>query len=188
MGQSAHVRATGASYVAASLSSRRGTPAARPVRKATGLPPTFDVETAGPTMKRPPATPAGDSKRRRTTMRKRYRLAAAATTLAVALACNDNSSPVAPSALSPNHRPALTNSPVTGAVFTTTDPDVDGTGHCQNGNEAVNCNIYDGKQYVWLTGGPGTSSLAPGNYFFAVMAPGGQGANRNPNDGTPKKL
>ena len=73
-------------------------------------------------------------------------------------------------------------------MFTTTDPDVDGTGHCKNGNEAVNCNIYDGKQFVWLTGGPGTSGLAPGDYFFAVMAPGGQGANRNPNDGTPKNL
>jgi hypothetical protein len=121
-------------------------------------------------------------------MRKRYRFAAAATTLAVALACNDSSSPVSPSALSPTHKPAHTSGPVTGAVFTTTDPVVDGTGHCQNGNEAVNCNIYDGKQFVWLTGGPGTSSLPAGDYFFAVLAPGGQGANRNPNDGAPKNL
>jgi hypothetical protein len=121
-------------------------------------------------------------------MRKRYRLAAAATTLAVALACNDGSSPVSPSALSPTHKPAHSNGPVTGAVFTTTDPDVDGGGRCQNGNEAVNCNIYSGKPYVWLTGGPGTSSLQPGDYFFAVLAPGGQGGNRNPNDGAPKNL
>src|SRR4051794_10618651 len=98
-------------------------------------------------------------------MRKRYRYAAAATTLAVALACNDNSSPVSPSSLSPTHRPALTSGGVSGAVFTTTDPGVDGSGHCKNGNEAVNCNIYDGKQFVWLTGGPGTSGLAPGDYF-----------------------
>jgi hypothetical protein len=121
-------------------------------------------------------------------MRKRYRFAAAATTLAVALACNDSSSPVSPSALSPTHKPAHTSGPVTGAVFTTTDPDSDGVGHCKNGNEAVNCNIYDGKQFVWLTGGPGTAGLADGYYFFAVLAPGGQGANRNPNDGAPKNL
>ena len=38
--------------------------------------------------------------------------------------------------------------PVNGAAFTTTNTNVDGTGHCKNGNENVNCNIYDGKQYV----------------------------------------
>lgn len=121
-------------------------------------------------------------------MRTWYRHAAAATTLAVALACSDSSSPVSPTALSPNHKPARTSGPVTGAVFTTTDPTIDGSGHCKNGNEAVNCNIYDGKQYVWLTGGPGTSSLPAGDYFFAVLQPGGQGGSRNPNDGTPKNL
>jgi len=120
-------------------------------------------------------------------MRKRYRYAAAATTLTVALACSDSSSPIAPSRLSPNNPPAR-SAGVTGAVFTTTNPIVDGGGHCKNGNELVNCNIYDGKQWVWLTGGPGTSGLPAGDYFFAVMAPGGQGANRNPNDGTPKNL
>jgi hypothetical protein len=138
-------------------------------------------------MKRPPATLSGDPVAWRTTMRKRY-LAAAATMLAVALACNDNSSPLSPSALSPTHKPAHTSGPVTGAVFTTTDPGIDGTGHCMNGNEAVNCNIYDGKNFVWLTGGPGTAGLPAGDYFFAVLAPGGQGANRNPNDGEPKNL
>src|SRR5437763_16939077 len=123
MGQSAHVRAPGASYVAASLSSRRGTPAARPVRKATGLPPTFGGETAGPTMKRPPATPAGDSKRRRTTMRTRYRLAAAATTLAVALACSDGSLTSPANRLKTPARPALTQ--VSNAGFTTVNTAVD---------------------------------------------------------------
>src|SRR5690242_5172601 len=39
----------------------------------------------------------------------------------------------------------------TGATFTTVNETVDGTGHCANGNPNVNCNIYDGKQYVWLS-------------------------------------
>ena len=71
--------------------------------------------------------------------------------------------------------------PVTGAVYTTVDEAVDGTGKCKNGNPAVNCNIYLGKPYVWLNGGPTGASLGPsGKYFFAVLAPGGQ---PNPNDG-----
>src|SRR5207248_6966957 len=52
---------------------------------------------------------------------------------------------------------ALAKNPVTGAAFTTTNTTVDGTGHCKNGNEDVNCNIYDGKEYVWLNGGPSTA-------------------------------
>src|SRR4051794_25256539 len=74
---------------------------------------------------------------------------------------------------------------VTGAAFTTTNTVADGTGHCKNGNENVNCNIYDGKQYVWLNGGPSVAYVGDGTYFFAVLAPGGQA---NPNDGTPKNL
>lgn len=71
--------------------------------------------------------------------------------------------------------------PVTGAVFTTVDVAVDGAGKCKNGNPAVNCNIYMGKPYVWLNGGPSASSIGPnGKYFFAVLAPGGQ---PTPNDG-----
>src|SRR2546428_6697241 len=80
--------------------------------------------------------------------------------------------------------PAISASAVSGAAFTTTNTNVDGTGHCQNGHEDVNCNIYDGKTFVWLTGGPGPSALADGTYFFAVLVPGGQGGNENPNDGT----
>jgi hypothetical protein len=53
---------------------------------------------------------------------------------------------------------ASANQPVTGADFTTVNEGVDGTGHCQNGNPNVNCNVYDGKQYVWLSSGPGTSA------------------------------
>jgi hypothetical protein len=75
---------------------------------------------------------------------------------------------------------------VSGAGYTTVNPAVDGNNHCKNGNPAVNCNIYDGKQYVWLNGGPAANGLGPdGQYFFAVLAPGGQ---PNPNDGGPKNL
>jgi hypothetical protein len=75
--------------------------------------------------------------------------------------------------------------PVTGAAFTTVNEGVDGTGHCQNGNPNVNCNIYDGKQFVWLNGGPSTAYVGDGSYFFAVLEPGGQ---PGPNDGGAKNL
>jgi hypothetical protein len=74
---------------------------------------------------------------------------------------------------------------VTGAGFTTVNEGVDGTGHCQNGNPNVNCNIYDGKQYVWLNGGPSTAYVGDGDYFFAVLAPGGQA---DPNDASANNL
>src|SRR5690349_16840121 len=74
---------------------------------------------------------------------------------------------------------ASANTPVTGAAFTTVNESVDGTGHCQNGNPNVNCNIYDGKQFVWLNGGPSTAYVGDGTYFFAVLDPGGQA---DPND------
>jgi hypothetical protein len=95
----------------------------------------------------------------------------------VASACSDNTAPgtrtAAPS------QPRLTTV-VTGAAFTTVNENVDGTGHCKNGNPGINCNIYDGKQYVWLNGGPSTAYVGDGTYFFAVLSPGGQ---PNPNDG-----
>ncbi len=75
---------------------------------------------------------------------------------------------------------------VSGAGYTTVNPAVDGNNHCKNGNPGVNCNIYDGKEFVWLNGGPAANGLGPdGQYFFAVLAPGGQ---PNPNDGGPKNL
>jgi hypothetical protein len=80
---------------------------------------------------------------------------------------------------------ASANSPVSGAAFTTTNTSVDGTGHCKNGNENVNCNIYDGKEFVWLNGGPSTAYVGDGDYFFAVLDPGGQA---DPNDGASKNL
>ena len=87
------------------------------------------------------------------------------------------------------------NTAVKGAVFTTVNPDVDGAGKCQNGGPGadaglVNCNIYDAKEYVWLSGGPegNQPALSDGTYVFAVLEPGGQGGDANPNDGTPKNL
>src|ERR671937_1104807 len=80
---------------------------------------------------------------------------------------------------------AAANTPVTGAGFTTVNEGVDGAGHCQNGNPSVNCNIYDGKQYVWLNGGPSVAYVGDGDYFFAVLDPGGQA---DPNDGAAKNL
>src|SRR3954471_16100234 len=80
---------------------------------------------------------------------------------------------------------ALANSPVTGAAFTTVNETADGAGHCQNGNPNNNCNIYDGKQYVWLNGGPSVAYVGDGEYFFAVLEPGGQA---DPNDGAAKNL
>ena len=76
--------------------------------------------------------------------------------------------------------------PVTGAAFTSVNPAVDGAGTCKNGSPAVNCNLYAGKAHVWLNGGPAANALGPdGDYFFAVLAPGGQS---DPNDGGPKNL
>ena len=76
-----------------------------------------------------------------------------------------------------------------GATYTATNSKVDGKGHCKNGGtskqDPVNCNIYDGKQYVWLNAGPAGAALPDGSYFFAVLAPGGQ---HDPNDGSPKLL
>jgi hypothetical protein len=80
---------------------------------------------------------------------------------------------------------ANANTPVSGAAFTTVNEGVDGTGHCQNGNPNTNCNIYDGKQYVWLNGGPSVAYVGDGSYFFAVLDPGGQA---DPNDGAAKNL
>jgi hypothetical protein len=106
--------------------------------------------------------------------------------LAVALAaCTESTTSPAKKLLVPNGASRAAGDVVTGAVTTTTNTTVDGTGHCKNGNEAVNCNIYDGKDKVWLSG---IDNLGPGTYFFAVLEPGGQGGNNNPNDGTPKNL
>jgi hypothetical protein len=71
-------------------------------------------------------------------------------------------------------------SAVSGAAFTTFNPSVDGSGNEVCKNSIINCNIYGAKEYVWLNGGPLANGLGPdGEYFFAVLEPGGQ---PNPND------
>lgn len=70
---------------------------------------------------------------------------------------------------------------VSGAVSTTTNVAV--TGHCLRPDttaDPVNCNQYDQKTDVWSTGLPSGAALDSGDYFFAVLSPGGQ---PNPNDG-----
>jgi hypothetical protein len=136
--------------------------------------------TAGLPMKRPPATLAGTRCVRRKTMRTWYRYAAAATTLAVALACSDGSLTNPGNHLQSPNRPALTQ--VSNAGYTTVNVGVDGSGHCANGNPNVNCNIYDVKSSVWMNGGPVGVALGDGTYFFAVLSPSGQ--NAEVNDGT----
>lgn len=84
---------------------------------------------------------------------------------------------------------ARSDTPVSGAIHTSTDPAADGGNFCDNGNPKqttpiVDCNLYQGKQYVWLDGGPknkGDTILPAGEYFFAVLVPGTQ---PNPNDPT----
>lgn len=78
-----------------------------------------------------------------------------------------------------------TNAHAAGASYTASNYPT--TGACLNGGvpNPTNCNLYGVQQDVWLNAGPLSAQLAPGNYFFAVVAPGGRS---NPNDGAPKNL
>ena len=131
-------------------------------------------------------------------MRKTHFLAAAATTLAVALACSDVTPTTSPATkqLAPT---GISRLSIPGAVFTSTNPLQDdptvspASMHdlCLNAKDsspAIDCNIYRQKAYVWLTGGPGSPALDDGTYMFAVLAPGGQGGNEGPNDCTDNNL
>jgi hypothetical protein len=80
----------------------------------------------------------------------------------------------------------LVASAVSGAAFTTFNPWVDGDFRSVCKNSQINCNIYGDKRDVWLNGGPAANGLGPdGQYFFAVLVPGGQ---PDPNDGGAKNL
>src|SRR5512138_244106 len=74
---------------------------------------------------------------------------------------------------------------VSGAAFTTFNAHIDGASKDVCKNSVINCNIYGAKEYVWLNGGPAAAQLPNGDYFFAVLAPGGQ---PDPNDGGAKNL
>ena len=65
--------------------------------------------------------------------------------------------------------------------MTIANSQVDGKNHSKNGRRSLNSNLYDGKEYIWLNGGPGADYLKSrdGWVFFAVLAPGTQ---PNPND------
>lgn len=80
--------------------------------------------------------------------------------------------------------PAASAAP-SGAISTTDNTAY--TAACLNG-QGTNCNIYQNKVDVWSSGLPIQAALGDGTYFFAVLEPGGQGGNDNPNDGTPKNL
>jgi hypothetical protein len=125
-------------------------------------------------------------------MRKLASMAVGAMTLLLAASCTDQKVLTEPSGqhgVTPTA--PLHSGGVTGAAFTTTNPDADvGNGVvvgdlCKNGNPAINCNIYGAKSYVWLNGGPSVAYVGAGTYFFAVLAPGGQ---PDPNDGSAKNL
>ena len=81
---------------------------------------------------------------------------------------------------------ATVSSAVSGAAFTTFNPWVDGLFKAVCKNSLIDCNIYGAKPDVWINGGPSANGLGPdGQYFFAVLVPGGQ---PNPNDGGAKNL
>ena len=62
-----------------------------------------------------------------------------------------------------------------------------GGGACQNGSGEPNCNIYLDKSDVYLSGAQvlNGKGLKDGDYFFAVLNPGGQA---DPTDGSAKNL
>src|SRR5437899_12777585 len=57
------------------------------------------------------------------------------------------------------------------ASFTTFDPNLGGCLQGQNPN-GIDCNIYDAKEHVYVSGGPLAAGLPAGDYFFAVLVPG----------------
>jgi hypothetical protein len=74
------------------------------------------------------------------------------------------------------------------AINTTDDPNQQvnsqTTGACVHGpSPSVNCNLYDQKEDVFLSGSPSPSDA--GTYFFAVLSPGGQ---KDANDGSANNL
>jgi hypothetical protein len=60
---------------------------------------------------------------------------------------------------------------VAGAGYTTFDASLGG---CLDSPNGVNCNHYQGKVFVYMSGGPTRAGLSDGDYFFAVLAPGYQ--------------
>jgi hypothetical protein len=112
---------------------------------------------------------------------KRLALLSPLALLALSTACTDT--PTEPVAMPPGTPagPTFAVGQVAGASYTTTNQDYDGGNQCRNGPGLVNCNLYLGKEYVWINGGPtnGQSALTDGVYFFIVGVPGGQNSHIN---------
>jgi hypothetical protein len=76
---------------------------------------------------------------------------------------------------------------VAGAGFTTFDAT---QGGCNDSPNGIDCNNYDTKDDVYMSGGPNAAGLSDGSYFFAVLTPGSQnggfvdGASGNLSDTT----
>jgi hypothetical protein len=76
----------------------------------------------------------------------------------------------------------LTGNPLfaapSGAAFTTfnVDPTSDSgvTGGCLDNQTGINCNHYEKKRQVFMSGGPIAAGLEDGDYYFAVLVPGFQ--------------
>ncbi|HEX2218004.1 MAG TPA: hypothetical protein VHG35_04325 [Gemmatimonadales bacterium] len=94
--------------------------------------------------------------------------------LALYAGCSDN-----PTELHDRGSPAAPDGPsfakVTGAAFTTVDEVELG---CLNGDGTINCNLYTGKEKVFLSGGPIAAAFGisggAGRFMFAVLVPGFQ--------------
>ena len=79
------------------------------------------------------------------------------------------------------------NAIVAGAGFTTFDATQDG---CKDSPNGIDCNNYQSKDDVYMSGGPSAAGLSDGDYYFAVLVPGYQsggfvdGADGNLSDET----
>lgn len=119
-------------------------------------------------------------------------LSLALASVAFAACVDDSPSPLAPPEAGPGASADAALNGVSGADFTSFDPTrlADPLGGCFNSTNGINCNLYAGKTYVYLTGGPTTAALENGTYFFAVLVPGAQnggfldGASGNLSDQT----
>jgi hypothetical protein len=60
---------------------------------------------------------------------------------------------------------------VAGAGFSTFD---ESRGGCLDSKNGVDCNNYEAKDAVYMSGGPTAAGLSNGDYYFAVLAPGYQ--------------
>lgn len=87
-------------------------------------------------------------------------VAAAAALLCGGVACDD-----------PQGDPPAERALVAGAGYSTFDQT---RGGCLDSKNGVDCNNYEAKDAVYMSGGPIAAGLSNGDYFFAVLTPGSQ--------------